>query len=83
MEIVFWEQSYSSLYSRRSLAWDHFCDDIANLFFCIIANFCSVVSDPCGIIAIPEVICCCADADVEIGDSVRTDADRCVTHQAS
>ena len=36
LEIVFQEQSYSSLHLRRSLAWDHFCGDI---------------DDPCGIIA--------------------------------
>ena len=35
-EIVLQEQSYSSLHSGRSLAWDYFCGDI---------------DDPCGIIA--------------------------------
>ena len=28
LEFVFQEQSYSSLYSGRSLAWDHGCGDI-------------------------------------------------------
>ena len=41
LEFVFHEQSYSSLHSGRSLAWDHCCGDI---------------DDPCGVVAIPEAI---------------------------
>ena len=48
LEIVFQELSYSSLHSGWSLAWDHFCGNIANPCD-IIANFYSVM-------AIPEVI---------------------------
>ena len=60
LEIVFQEQSYSSLHSGRSLAWDHFCGDIADSYgvipnFCsIIADPCSVIADPCGVVLIPE-----------------------------
>ena len=70
MEFFFKEQSYSSLHSGRSLAWDHVrgdiddpCGAIAN--FCgVIADFCGVIADFCGVIAIPEAI---------------GDADRCAT----
>ena len=55
LEIVFQEQSYSSLHSGRSLAWDHFHSDIDDPCD-IIANFCGVIADPCGVVAIPEVI---------------------------
>ena len=41
LEFVFQKQSYSSLHSGRSLAWDHVRGDIA---------------DPCGVFAIPEAI---------------------------
>ena len=76
LEIVFQEQSYSSLYSGRSLAWDHFRGDIEDpcgviADFCVvIANFCGVIADPCGVAAIPEAI---------VGRAVG-DADRCATH---
>ena len=60
LEFFFQEQSYSSLYSGRSLAWDHVrgdiddsCGAIAN--FCgVVADFCGVVADPCGAFAIGE-----------------------------
>ena len=70
-EIVFQEQSYSSLHSGRSLAWDHFRGDI-NKPCGVIANFCRVIADPYGV-AIPEAIGGCAVAD----------ADRCATHKTS
>ena len=41
LEIVFHERSYSSLHSGWTLAWDHFCGDIA---------------DSCGVVVIPEAI---------------------------
>ena len=44
LEFVFQEQSYSSLHSGRSLAWDHVRGDID--------NSCGVVADPCGAFAI-------------------------------
>ena len=55
LEFVFQEQSYSSLHSEWSLAWDHVCGDIddpcgAN------ADFCRVIANPCGVVAIPEAI---------------------------
>ena len=62
LEFFFQEQSYSSLHSGRSLAWDHVCGDIddpcdAIADFCgIIANFCGVTADPCGVVATPEAI---------------------------
>ena len=43
-EIVFQEQSYSSLHSGQSLAWDHFRGGID--------NFCGVIADPCSIVMI-------------------------------
>ena len=54
LEFVFQEQSYSSLYSGRSLAWDHVRGDIDDS--CVaISYFCGVIADPCGV-AIPEAI---------------------------
>ena len=52
LEIVFQEQSYSSLHSGKSLARDHFQGDIANPCG-INANFCRVIADPCGVIPLP------------------------------
>ena len=54
-EIVFQELSYSSLHSGRSLAWDHYRGDFDDPCV-VIANFCRVIADPCGIVAIPEAI---------------------------
>ena len=45
LEFVSQEQSYSSLHSGRSLAWDHFRGDIDDP--------CGVIADPCGVIADP------------------------------
>ena len=78
LEIVFQEQSYSSLHSRWSLAWDHFrgniddpCGVIAD--FCrVIADFCGVIAHFCVIIAYPcyvtirEAIGVCPDTDAAI-----------------
>ena len=65
LEFVFQEQSYSSLQSRQSLAWDHVRDYIDD--HCgAIADFCGVIANPWGIVAIPEAISgrevadCCA-----------------------
>ena len=66
LEFVFQEQSYSSLYSGRSLGWDHVRGDIDDPCGAI-ANFCGVIADPCGVFAIPEAI------------GGRTDTDRCAT----
>ena len=55
LEIVFQEQSYSSLHSGWNLAWDHFHGDMDDPCG-VIANFCGVIADPCGIVAIPEAI---------------------------
>ena len=44
----FQEQSYSSLHSGWSLAWDHFCSDIADP--------CGIVANPCGVFAISEAV---------------------------
>ena len=58
LEFFFQEQSYSSLRSGRSLAWDHVRGDIddpcgAIADFCgVVADFCGVVADPCGTAAI-------------------------------
>ena len=58
LEFFFQEQSYSSLHSGRSLAWDHIRGDIddscgAIADFCgVVADFCGVVADPCGAFAI-------------------------------
>ena len=54
LEFVFQEQSYSSLHSGQSLAWDHVrsnTDDPCG----VIANFCRVITDPCDV-AIPKAI---------------------------
>ena len=56
-EIIFQEQSYSSLHSGRSLAWVHFRGDIDDPCG-VIADFCGVITDPCGVVAIPEAIGC-------------------------
>ena len=58
LEFFFQEQSYSSLHSGRSLAWDHVrgdtddpCGAIAD--FCgVVADFCAVFADPCGAVTI-------------------------------
>ena len=55
MKFVFEEQSYSSLHSGRSLAWDHFRGDIADPCG-VLADPCGVIADPCGVVAIPEAI---------------------------
>ena len=58
LEFFFQEQSYSSLHSGRSLAWDHVCSDTddpcgAIADFCgVVADFCGVVADPCSAAAI-------------------------------
>ena len=69
LEFFFQEQSYSSLHSGRSLAWDHVrgdiddpCGAIAD-FYGIIADFCGVITDPCSVVAIPEAIGGRAGAD--------------------
>ena len=51
-EFVFQEQSYSSLYSGRSLEWDHIYGDIDNLRGAI-ADFCGVIVNLCRVVAIP------------------------------
>ena len=62
LEFVFQEQTYSSLHSGRSFAWDHIRGDIDDpcgviADFCgVIADFCGVIADPCGVVAIPEAI---------------------------
>ena len=62
LEFFFQEQSYSSLHSGQSSAWDHVRGDIddpcgAIADFCgVIADFCGVNADPCGVVAIPEAI---------------------------
>ena len=48
LEFFFQEQSYFSLHSGWSLAWDHLRGDITN---------------PCGVVAIPEAIGGCAVTD--------------------
>ena len=53
LEFFFQEQSYSSLHSGWSLAWDHVRGAIAD--FCgVVADFCGVVADPCGAVAIGD-----------------------------
>ena len=69
LEIVFQEQSYSSLLSGWSLAWDHFRVDIDDPCS-IIADLCGVIADQFGVVAIPV-----ANGGCAVGD-----ADRCVTH---
>ena len=77
LEFFFQEQSYSSLPSGRSLAWDHVRGDIddpcgAIADFCgVIADFCGVVADFCGVIAIPEAIGGRAGADAATAIVVR------------
>ena len=51
LEFFFQEQSYSSLHSGRSLAWDHVRGDIDDSCGAI-ADFCGVVADPGGAFAI-------------------------------
>ena len=51
LKFFFEEQSYSSLHSGRSLAWDHVRGDIDDSCGAI-ADFCGVVTDPCGAFAI-------------------------------
>ena len=51
LEFFFQEQSYSSLNSGRSLAWDHVRGDIDDPCGAI-ANFCGVIADFCGVIAV-------------------------------
>ena len=55
LEFFFQEQSYSSLHSGRSLAWDHVHGDIDDPCGAI-ADFCGVIADLCGVVAIHEVI---------------------------
>ena len=55
LEFVFQEQSYSSLYSGWSLAWDHFRGDIDDPCG-VIAHFCGVIADPCRVITDPAVL---------------------------
>ena len=55
LEFVFQEQSYYSLHSWQSLAWDHIRGDIADP--------CGAIADPCGIVAISEAIGGSAVAD--------------------
>ena len=64
LEFFFQEQSYSSLHSGRSLAWDHIRGDTDDLCGAI-ADFCGVVADPCGAVA--------------IGGHAGADAVRCAT----
>ena len=52
LEFVFQKQSYSSLHSGRSLAWDHICGDIDDPCGAI-SDFCGFIADPCGFIADP------------------------------
>ena len=52
LEFFFQEQSYSSLHSGRSLAWDHVRGDIDDSCGAI-ANLCGVVADFCGVVADP------------------------------
>ena len=52
LEFFFQEQSYSSLHSGRSSAWDHVRGDIDDPC----ADFRGVIADPCGVVAIPEAI---------------------------
>ena len=47
LEFFLQEQSYSSLHSGRSLAWDHVRGDTDDPCGAI-ADFCGVVADPCG-----------------------------------
>ena len=56
LEFFFQEQSYSSLHSGQSLAWDHVRGDPCGA----IADFYGVIADPCGVVVIHEAI---GDAD--------------------
>ena len=47
LEFFSQEQSYSSLHLGQSLAWDHVRGN---------ADFCGVIADPCGVVAIPEAV---------------------------
>ena len=62
LEFVFREQSYSSLHSGWSLAWDHVRGDIDDPCGAI-TDFFGVIADPCGVVAIPEAIGGCTVAD--------------------
>ena len=82
-EIVFHEQSYASLYSGQSLAWDRFLGNIDDPCG-IIADPCGVIADPCGVIADPCGVI--ADPCGVIADPcgvaaihLAADADRCAT----
>ena len=61
LEFVFQEQSYSSLHSGRSLAWNHVRADIDDPCG-VIADFCEVIDDPCSVITDP----CCVVAITEV-----------------
>ena len=62
LEFYFQEQSYSSLHSGRTLAWDYVrgdidypCGTIAD--FCgVNTDFSGVIVDLCGVVTIPEAI---------------------------
>ena len=55
LEFFFQEQSYSSLHSGLSLAWDHVRG--------VIADFCGVIADPCGPAALSRSLRRSAAAD--------------------
>ena len=55
LEFVFQEQSYSSLHSGGSLAWDH-VRGVINDPCGTIVDFCGVIADSCCVVAIPEAI---------------------------
>ena len=55
LEFFLQEQSYSSLHSGQSLAWDHVRGDIDDPCSAI-ADYCGVIADPGGVIAIPEAL---------------------------
>ena len=63
-EIVFHYQSYSSLHSGRSLAWDHFCGNN---------------DDPCGVIVDFCVLSAISVELSPIPEAIGV-TDRCVTH---
>ena len=65
LEFFFQEQSYSSLHSGRSLAWDYVRGDIDDPCGPI-ADFCGVITDTCGVVAISEAISGRAIADAEM-----------------
>ena len=66
LEIVFQEQSYFSLHSGQSLAWDHFHG--------IIANPSIVIANPRALSLIPAAI------GGQRSESAGPDAGCCVTH---